>query len=90
MDGTRALALANDETGPYYKGTFQEVVDQKYPLSRVIYIYLNRKPGEPLDPKVREFLKFVLSEQGQQDVAKEGVFLPLTPKIVKEELAKVQ
>ena len=88
--GTKALALANDEKGPYYKGTFPEVVDQKYPLSRVIYIYVNRKPGDALDPKVREFLKFILSEQGQQDVAKEGVFLPLTPQIVKEELQKVQ
>jgi len=89
IDGTKALAVANNEKGPYYKGSFQEVVDQKYPLSRVIYIYLNRKPGEPLDPKIREFLKFILSEQGQQDVVKEGVFLPLTPQIVKEELAKL-
>ena len=54
------------------------------------YIYLNRKAGDPIDPKVREFLKFILSEQGQQDVVKEGVFLPLTPQIVKEELQKVQ
>lgn len=90
IPGTKALALAQTDQGPYYKGTFQEVVDQKYPLSRVIYIYLNRKPGTALDPKVAEFLKFILSEQGQQDVAKEGVFLPLTPQIVKEELAKVQ
>jgi phosphate transport system substrate-binding protein len=90
IEGTKALALANEEKGPYYKGTFQEVVDQQYPLSRVIYIYLNRKSGEPLDPKVREFLKFILSAQGQQDVAKEGVFLPLTPQIVNEELQKVQ
>jgi phosphate transport system substrate-binding protein len=87
---TKALALAENEKGPYYKGTFQEVVDQKYPLSRVIYIYVNRKPGTSLDPKVAEFFKFILSEQGQQDVAKEGVFLPLTPQIVKEELQKVQ
>jgi phosphate transport system substrate-binding protein len=90
IDGTKALALANDGKGPYYKGTFQEVVDQKYPLSREIYIYLNRKAGDLIDPKVREFLKFILSEQGQQDVVKEGVFLPLTPQIVKEELQKVQ
>src|SRR6516164_1278866 len=90
IDGTKALALGDEEKGPYYKGTFQEVVDQQYPLSRVIYIYLNRKSSEPLDPKVREFLKFILSAQGQQDVAKEGVFLPLTPQIVKEELQKVK
>ena len=90
MPGVKPVALAENSSGPYYKGTFQEVLDQKYPLSRVIYIYVNRKPGDPLDPKVREFLKFILSEQGQQDVAKEGVFLPLTPQIVKQELQKVQ
>jgi phosphate transport system substrate-binding protein len=90
IDGTKALALANDGNGPYYTGTFQEVVDQRYPLSRVIYIYMNRKVGDPIEAKVREFLKFILSEQGQQDVAQEGVFLPLTPQIVKDELQKIQ
>lgn len=90
IDGTKATALANDPKGPYQKGTFEEVVEQRYPLSRVIYIYVNRPPGKALDPKVNEFLKFILSEQGQQDVAKEGVFLPLTPSMVKEELQKLQ
>lgn len=90
IQDTKVLALANSSSGPYYKGAFDEVVEQKYPLSRVIYIYVNRAPGQPLDPKVREFLSFILSEQGQQDVAKEGVFLPLTPAMVKEELQKLQ
>lgn len=90
IEGTKALPLANSSSGPYYKGTFEEVVQQKYPLSRVVYIYLNRAPGRPLDPKIQEFLKFILSEQGQQDVAKEGVFLPLPPALVKEELQKLR
>jgi phosphate transport system substrate-binding protein len=90
IEGTKSVALAQDSKTPYNKGTFQEVVEQRYPLSRVIYIYVNRAPGKPLDPKVTEFLKFVLSEQGQQDVEKEGVFLPLTPSIVKQELQKLQ
>lgn len=90
IEGTKSLALADTPSGPYYKGTFEEVVQQKYPLSRVVYIYVNRAPGKPLDPKVEDFLKFILSEQGQQDVAKEGVFLPLPPAFVKEELQKLQ
>jgi phosphate transport system substrate-binding protein len=87
---TKALALAEKEGGPYFKGTFDEVVEQKYPLSRVIYIYVNRAPGKGLDPKVREFLKYVLSKEGQDAILKEGIFLPLPAKMVKQELAKLQ
>jgi phosphate transport system substrate-binding protein len=90
MPGVKPVALAENSSGPYYKGTFEEVLEQKYPLSRVIYIYINKAPGKPLDPKVREFLKFVLSAVGQADVVKEGVFLPLPLVTVKQELVKLQ
>jgi phosphate transport system substrate-binding protein len=50
---------------------------------------VNKKPGEPLQPKIKEFLKAVLSREGQDVVAKERVYIPLTPEIVKEELAKL-
>jgi phosphate transport system substrate-binding protein len=58
-------------------------------MVRSIYIMLNRKPGEPIDPRVREFLLYVLSRQGQQDVMKEGDFLPLTPELLQEQLKKL-
>ncbi len=90
MQGVKAVALAKNGGGPYYKGTFDEVLAQKYPLSRVIYIYVNRAPGKPLEPKVREFLRFVLSSQGQNDVVKEGIFLPLPLSMDKEQLAKLK
>ena len=86
----KAVALAESEKGPYYKGTFEEVAAQKYPLSRVIYIYVNRAPGQPLDPKIKEFLKYVLSKEGQGVVEEEGVFLPLPLEFVKQELVKLQ
>jgi phosphate transport system substrate-binding protein len=86
----KAVALAATNGGPYFKGTFEEVVDQKYPLSRVIHIYLNRAPGKPLDPKVREFLRYILSQEGQDAVLQEGIFLPLTPEQVKQELARLR
>ncbi len=88
--GAKTVALAKTSGGPFYKGTFEEVLNQQYPLSRVIYIYVNKAPGQALDPKIREFLKFVLSKQGQDDVVKEGIFLPLPTAMVKEELNKVQ
>ena len=51
-----------------------------YPLARFLYISVNYKPGSQLDPLRAEFLKFVLSRDGQEDVDREG-FLPLTEKV---------
>jgi phosphate transport system substrate-binding protein len=87
--GAKTIALAKNSSGPFYQGTFEEVLNQQYPLSRVIYIYVNKVPGKPLDPKIKEFLKFALSKKGQDDVVQEGVFLPLPPAMIEEELAKL-
>jgi len=84
------VAIAAAEGGPFFSGTFDEVLEQKYPLSRLIYIYINCAPAKPVDPNVRAFLMFVLSREGQQDVVKEGIFLPLPTSIVMEELAKIK
>ncbi len=60
----------------------------KYPLARFLYLYVNLKPGEKLDPLRREFLLYVLSKDGQSDVIKDGYF-PVNAKIAGEELAKL-
>ena len=67
----------------------ENVISGKYPLSRFLYVYVNKAPNKPLDPLVREYLKYVLSQHGQQTVVKDG-FIPLPNKIVQEELAKLQ
>ena len=90
MPGIKTVALSEGKGGPYLKGTFEEVVSQRYPLSRVIYIFINRAPGKPVEPKVREFLTFVLSRQGQADIEEEGVFLPLPLAMAKQELEKLK
>ena len=64
------------------------MVTGKYPLARFLYVYVNRAPGKPLDPLVREFLKLVLSREGQEVVVKDG-YLPLTAAIVSEERKKL-
>jgi phosphate transport system substrate-binding protein len=69
--------------------TIESVYEHTYPLSRYVYIYVNRPPGKPLEPKIKEFLKCVLSKAGQDVVAEEGVFMPLLPAVVQEELAKL-
>ncbi len=87
--GVKALALAAKDGGPFLAGTYGDVVSGRYPLSRFLYLYLNRAPGQPLDPLVREFAKFILSKEGQEIVVKDG-YLPLSAALVKEELAKLQ
>ena len=63
--------------------------DRSYPLVRSIYIYLNRKPGTRVDPKLTEFLRYVLSREGQEIVADNGSYLPLTAAVVREQLGKL-
>ena len=86
--GVKALALADKGTS-YEEGTYANVVSGKYPLSRFLYIYVNKAPGKPLDPTVREFLRFVFSREGQDVVVKDGYY-PLPPAIVAEELKKIE
>jgi phosphate transport system substrate-binding protein len=87
--GVKNLSLAAKAGGPYSNGSYEDVVSGKYPLSRFLYIYVNKAPGKELDPVVREFLKLVLSRDGQDIVIKDGYY-PLAEKIVQEELAKLR
>jgi len=85
----RVVPIAEHEGDPFLMPTIDTVYHHTYPLSRYVYIYLNRPPGTALEPKTKEFLKLVLSKQGQDVVSAEGVFMPLLPEVVKEELAKL-
>lgn len=89
-DRVKPVALAFGSPGPYVQASEQTVQDRSYPLTRFIPMFLNRKPGEPVDPKVKEFLRYILSEQGQQSVAEDRGYRPLTPEIVRQELQKLE
>lgn len=69
--------LAVGEGADVVSPTFTNVALDRYPLSRVVYGNVNRRPGRPLPPLVQEFLRLILSRQGQLDVRREGIFLPL-------------
>jgi phosphate transport system substrate-binding protein len=86
--GVKPLRIAAKKGAPYYGTEAAEVYSGNYPLSRFLYVYVNKAPNKPLDPMVREYLKFILSQEGQQTVVKDG-FLPLTAKTLQEELAKL-
>ncbi len=88
--GVKYLALAKTDSGPYVEPSPETTADRTYPLVRNIYIYLNREPGRHVDPKLKEFLTYVLSRQGQADVQKEGAFLPLTLAQDQEQWKKIE
>ena len=85
----KPVAVASADGGPFYEATKDNLIQRKYPLTRAASIYVNRTPGKKLDPKVQEFLCYILSKQGQQEVVREGDFLPLTGEITKEQLRKI-
>jgi phosphate transport system substrate-binding protein len=89
----KSLALAGKPGGAFVMPTHASVADRSYPLYRSAYIYF--APDTPTgdraktDPKVREFLRYILSREGQQDVAREGDYLPLTAGTAREQLGKL-
>ena len=86
--GVRAVPLAEVEGLPFRDATYENVLDGTYPLGRFLFLYINRRPGMPLDPMIREFCRFVFSREGQEIVIKDG-YIPVPPEIASEELAKI-
>jgi phosphate transport system substrate-binding protein len=86
--GVKAVALAKKAGGAFGTVDPADVYAGKYPLSRFLYVYVNKPPNSPADPLVREFVRYVLSQEGQRIVVKDG-YLPLGSAIAQEELAKL-
>jgi phosphate transport system substrate-binding protein len=87
--GVKAVKLADKDGGEFFDGAYDNVTSGKYPLWRFLFIYINKAPGKPVDPLVKEFVKLILSKEGQEVVVKDG-YLPLSTDIVKQELAKLE
>ncbi|MDD3180522.1 MAG: substrate-binding domain-containing protein [Opitutaceae bacterium] len=88
--GLKTLAIASKEGGPYVQPTLETSRDRTYPLHGESYMYINRKPGQPVDPKVKEFLHYILSREGQNEVQRDGKFLPLIGSMVQEQRKKLE
>ncbi len=86
--GVRALPLGDSE-GKYVEPTYENCLSGDYPLSRFLYIYINRAPGKRVDPLVEEFVKFIASQEGQRIVIKDGYY-PLTAELAGEGRSVVQ
>ena len=91
----KALPLAETKGGPYIALSPASVADRSYPLHRPVYlVYTMDDRNTDLmptlgDPRVKEFIRYILSRQGQQDVAEEGSYLPLPAPIVQAQLEKL-
>src|SRR5713101_2171268 len=84
----RAVPLAKSAKSKPIAAEPENAYTGQYPLARFLYIYVNYKPNRQLDPLRREFIKYVFSKQGQQDVIKDGYF-PITARIAAKALASV-
>lgn len=88
--GTKLLAVAKEDASPAVLPSLETVQDRTYPLADEVYFYLARAPGAPLDPKLKEYLRFVLSREGQEFVQRDGKYLPMTAEMVREQLRKLE
>ncbi|MBK8971803.1 MAG: phosphate ABC transporter substrate-binding protein PstS family protein [Hahellaceae bacterium] len=72
----KTVPLAKKEGDAYFDANNENAISGKYPLSRFLYVYVNKAPNKALEPNVAEFLKMVLAKQGQEVVVKDG-YIPL-------------
>jgi phosphate transport system substrate-binding protein len=85
--GVRALPLAK-KGDKFVEANMANAVSKQYPLSRFLYVYVNKAPNKPMAPMEAEFLKMVLSKVGQKVVEKDG-YIPLPKSVIDKELKKL-
>ena len=87
--GVKALSVAESAEAEPIAATPENAMTGDYPLSRYLYVYVNKKPDTPLAPLEREFIKLVLSAQGQEVVLKDG-YIPISARVADRELSRIQ
>jgi phosphate transport system substrate-binding protein len=87
-EGVRAVPLASHYGATCYEASAEATLSRKYPIARYLYIYLNRKPNQSVDPLRAEFIKYILSKDGQQQTERGG-FFPISNEIRQSDLNKL-
>jgi phosphate transport system substrate-binding protein len=85
----KTLAIGTADNGPFYTLTMDNVRNRTYPFYADVFFWVNRDPKKPLDPKLREWLRFILSREGQEQMVRDGKYLPLTRAVIDEERKKL-
>lgn len=83
----RAIQVSGRD-GKCVEPTQENAYTGAYPITRFMYVYVNKNPSEALDPARGEFLRFVLSRDGQDDTNKDGYY-PMPFVFAQEELQKL-
>jgi phosphate transport system substrate-binding protein len=86
----KILELGATDAGPFVQYSMDTLFDHSYPLWGGQSFWFDLKPGGTVDPMVREFVRFVLSRQGQQLLMKDGKYIPLNADAARDGLAKLQ
>lgn len=86
----KLIAVARTAAGPFLAPTVENVADRQYLFARSVWLYINRTPGAPIDPKLKEFLRFIFSREGQAAVKAEGEYFPLTPELAAAQRARLE
>jgi phosphate transport system substrate-binding protein len=86
----KAVALSRAASGPYHLATTASLIAQDYPLVRIIPAFVDRAPGHPLEPAVAEFLRFILSREGQTALLTASGYLPLGPEAIRKALQQLR
>ncbi len=81
----RAVPLAKRGSSNFVDADEAHALDGTYPLGRFLYVYVNKQPNQPLNPLEAEFIKLVLSQEGQQIVVKDG-YIPVPAKVAAKTL----
>lgn len=87
--GVRVISLSEKDGGPFIAPTQENALNGSYPLWRHLLVYVNKAPNKPLDPLVKEFVRFIYSKEGQAIVIKDG-FFPLPQSLIEKELARIE
>jgi phosphate transport system substrate-binding protein len=87
--GVRAVPLSEKDGAKCVEAVADNAYSGAYPMARFLFVYINKAPGKALDPLTREFVKVIVSKDGQEGVIKDGYF-PIPASIAKEELSKIQ
>jgi phosphate transport system substrate-binding protein len=85
----KQIGLAEHAGGPFVLATPETIWDRSYPLHRFSTLYINRRPGTAVDPKIKEFIRYILSREGMQAVADDGAYTPINETVAQAQRHKL-
>jgi phosphate transport system substrate-binding protein len=85
----KVLKIKKNDKSAAVTPSYETALSGEYPIARFLLVYVNKAPGESMDPLRSEFLKFMLSKQGQETVIKDGYY-PVPAKIVEQDLKALE